>query len=145
MNLNKVFLIGNITRDPELRHTQGGTAVCSFSIATNRSYNDAQGRKQTQTEYHNIVAWGKQGETIAQYMRKGSLIMVEGRLQTRQWQDKQGAKHYSTEIIAEGFQFGPRREAPAQQGLNADFEGEIEAAARGETSQEEIDTSQIPL
>jgi len=113
MNLNKVFLIGNITRDPELRQTTGGTGVCSFSVATNRTYNDAQGQKQTQTEFHNVVAWGKQGETIAQYMKKGSMIYVEGRLQTRQWQDKQGAKHYRTEVIMEGFQFGPRREGAA--------------------------------
>lgn len=108
MNLNKVFIFGNLTRDPELRQTTGGQAVCSFSVATNRRFNDKSGQKQEQVEFHNVVAWGRQAEIINQYLRKGSSILVEGRLQTRSWQDPQGVKHWKTEIVAEQIQLGPR-------------------------------------
>lgn len=108
MNLNKVFIAGNLTRDPELRQTTGGHAVCSFSIATNRFYKDSNGQRQQQAEFHNIVAWGRQAEIIHQYLKKGSILLVEGRLQTRSWQDQQGAKHYRTEIVADQIQLGPR-------------------------------------
>ena len=109
MNLNKVFLIGNLVADPEMRQTSSGQSVCSFRIATNRIWNDKSGQRQTQTEYHTCVAWGKQAETISTYLRKGNMIMVEGRLQTRSWDDKQtGAKRYTTEIVVENFQFGPK-------------------------------------
>ena len=108
MNLNKVFIFGNLTRDPELRQTAGGHAVCSFSVATNRVFKDKSGQKQEQVEFHNVVAWGRQAEIINQYLRKGSSILVEGRLQTRSWSDQQGAKHWKTEVIAEQIQLGPR-------------------------------------
>lgn len=108
MNLNKVFIIGNLTRDPELRQTPTGQAVCSFGLATNRMYTDQAGQKQQQTEFHNVVAWGKQAELVNQYLQKGSLALIEGRLQTRSWQDPQGVKHWRTEIISERIQFGPR-------------------------------------
>lgn len=108
MNLNKVFVLGNLTRDPELRQTPTGQTVCSFSIATNRRFTDKSGQKQEQVEYHNIVAWGRQAEIINQYLHKGSSILVEGRLQTRSWQDQQGTKHWKTEIVAEQIQLGPR-------------------------------------
>lgn len=108
MNLNKVFLIGNLVVDPEMRSTNAGQNVCSFRIATNRVWNDKNGQKQQQTEYHNIVAWGKQAETISTYLRKGNMVMVEGRLQTRSWEDNSGNKRYTTEIVAESFQFGPK-------------------------------------
>ena len=108
MNLNKVFVLGNLTKDPELRQTAGGQAVCSFSIATNRFFTDSTGQKQKQAEFHNIVAWGRQAEIIHQYLKKGSILLVEGRLQTRSWQDQQGAKHYRTEIVADQIQLGPR-------------------------------------
>ena len=108
MNLNKVFLFGNLTRDPELRQTPNGQAVCTFGIATNRSFNNAAGQRQEQVEFHNIVAWGRQAEVITQYLKKGSSIFVEGRLQTRSWDDQAGAKHTRTEIVIEEFQFGPR-------------------------------------
>ena len=108
MNLNKVFIIGNLTRDPELRQIPSGQAVCSFGVATNRFYTDSMGQKQKQAEFHNVVAWGKQAELVNQYLRKGSSIMVEGRLQTRSWQDPQGTKHWRTEIVAENIQLGPR-------------------------------------
>src|SRR3989344_3894858 len=109
MNLNKVFVLGNLTRDPELRQTSSGQAVCSFSIATNRFYTDSTGQKQKQAEFHNIVAWGRQAEIVNQYLKKGSSVLVEGRLQTRSWQDQQGGKHSRTEIIAERVQLGPRQ------------------------------------
>jgi single-strand DNA-binding protein len=108
MNLNKVFVLGNLTRDPELRQTSGGQAVCSFAIATNRFYKDSAGQRQQQAEFHNIVAWGRQAEIINQYLKKGSILLVEGRLQTRSWQDPQGTKHWRTEIIADQIQLGPR-------------------------------------
>ena len=108
MNLNKVFVLGNLTRDPELRQTPGGQAVCSFAVATNRFYNDSSGQKQKQAEFHNVVAWGRQAEIVNQYLRKGSPVLVEGRLQTRSWQGKDGVKRYSTEIVAENLQLGPK-------------------------------------
>lgn len=108
MNLNKAFVLGNLTRDPELRQTASGQAVCSFGLATNRFYTDSTGQKQKQAEFHNIVAWGRQAEVINQYLRKGSLVLIEGRLQTRSWDDQQGNKKYRTEIVAERVQLGPR-------------------------------------
>lgn len=108
MYLNKVFLYGNLTRDPELRALPSGGQVANFSIATNRTYKDRDGAKQEQTEFHNIVAFGRQADLIGQYMKKGRTLFVEGRLQTRSWDDKTtGEKKYRTEIIAENFQFGP--------------------------------------
>lgn len=108
MNLNKVFLVGNLTRDPELRQTASGQAVCSFGVATNRVFTDGAGQRQQQTEFHNVVAWARLGEIVHQYLRKGSLILVEGRIQTRNWQDPQGQQRYRTEVIAERIQLGPR-------------------------------------
>lgn len=107
MNLNKVFIIGRLTRDPESRQTPSGQTVTNIGLATNRVWNDASGRKEA-TEYHNVVAWGKLGEIAANYLKKGGLVMIEGRLQTRNWQDQSGNKRYATEIIAESLQMGPR-------------------------------------
>lgn len=109
MNLNKAFILGNLTRDPELRQTPSGQAVCSFSVATNRFFTDSSGQKQKQAEFHNIVAWGKQAELVSQYVKRGNSILVEGRLQTRSWLDQQGAKHWKTEIVAERVQLQPRQ------------------------------------
>ena len=109
MYLNKVMLIGNLTRDPELKSLPSGIKVCSFSIATNRVWKDKNGARQESADYHNVVVFGRQAETVAQYMKKGSSIMVEGRIQTRSWDDKNsGEKKYRTEIVAERTQFGPR-------------------------------------
>jgi single-strand DNA-binding protein len=105
MNLNKVFLYGNLTRDPEVKALPSGQNVVNFSVATNRVYKDRDGAKKEQVEYHNVVAFGRQADLIGQYMKKGRPILVEGRLQTRSW-DKDGAKQYRTEIIVENFQFG---------------------------------------
>jgi single-strand DNA-binding protein len=108
MNLNKVFVLGNLTKDPEIRTTPSGTAVCSFNVATNRHYTTADGTKKQEPEFHAVVAWGKQAELVRQYLKKGSLLLVEGRLQTRDWEDDKGVKHYRTEVVAEGLQFGPK-------------------------------------
>ena len=107
MYLNKVFLYGNLTRDPELKALPSGSQVANFGLATNRTYKDKNGAKQEATEFHNIVAFGRTAEVIAQYCKKGRPIFVEGRIQTRSWDDKEGGKkNYRTEIIAENFQFG---------------------------------------
>lgn len=108
MNLNKVFLVGNLTRDPELRNLPSGAAVASFGMATNRVWKNQQGEKQEDVQFHNIVVFGRQAEIVNQYLVKGSLILVEGRIQTRSWDGKDGSKQYRTEIVAERIQFGPR-------------------------------------
>ncbi len=109
MYLNKAMIIGNLTRDPEIRALPGGTKVCSFSVATNRVWKDKNGAKQESADYHNIVVFGRQAEIVAQYMKKGSSILAEGRMQTRSWDDKNsGEKKYRTEIVADRIQFGPR-------------------------------------
>src|SRR6185436_9560483 len=109
MYLNKAILIGNLTRDPELRSLPSGIKVCSFSLATNRVWKDKNGARQESADYHNVVVFGRQAETVAQYMKKGSSILVEGRMQTRSWDDKtSGEKKYRTEIVADRTQFGPK-------------------------------------
>lgn len=133
MNLNKAMILGNLTRDPELRQTPGGQSVCSFSIATNRTFKNKAGEQQKEVEYHNIVAWGKTGELIAQYMKKGSQLLVEGRLQTRSWEAKTGGKQYRTEIVVESMQFG----AKPQGGGARDEYDQSPPADRGEEIQAE--------
>ncbi len=108
MNLNKVFLIGRLTADPQLRTTTGGQSVTSFSVATNRVWTDKQGQKQEDVQFHNVVVWGRQAEIASQFLKKGSMVMVEGRLQNRSWQDKQGQNRTTTEVVCERMQFGPR-------------------------------------
>jgi len=108
MNLNKAFVLGNLTRDPERRALPSGQAVCNFSIATNRFYTSQDGQKQQEAEFHNIVAFGKLAETASQYLKKGSMVLIEGRIKTRNWQDAAGIKHYKTEVIAERLQLGSR-------------------------------------
>lgn len=108
MNLNKVIIVGRVTADPELRTIASGTHVISFSIATNRNWTDKDGQKKEETEFHNIVAWGRQADIINQFSKKGSLLMVEGRLQTRSWEGKDGQTRRTTEVIVERVQLGPR-------------------------------------
>lgn len=98
--LNKVILIGNLGRDPEVRYTPGGLAVANFSMATSESWTNKEGEKETRTEWHRIVAWGKLGEICGEYLSKGKQIYIEGRIQTREWEDKEGNKRYTTEITA---------------------------------------------
>lgn len=107
MYLNKAFVIGNLTRDPELRSLPSGVQVATFSLATNRVWKDKEGQKQESTEFHNIVVFGRQAETSSQYLKKGSSALVEGRLQTRSW-ESDGVKKYRTEIVADRVQFGFR-------------------------------------
>lgn len=106
MYLNKAFIIGNLTRDPELKALPSGTKVCSFSLATNRIFKDKEGQRQESTDFHNVVAFAKLGELAAQYLKKGQQALVEGRIQTRSWDAPDGQKKYRTEIIADNVQFG---------------------------------------
>ena len=108
MNLNKVFLIGRLTVDPQLRTTPGGQSVVTLSLATNRTWTDKNGKKQEDSQFHNVVVWGRQAEIVSQFLKKGSMIFVEGRLQTRTWQDSRGETRRTTEIISERVQLGPR-------------------------------------
>lgn len=103
MDLNRVMIIGRLTRDPELRSLPSGRSVASFSVATNRQWTGQDGQKQKQVEYHNIVVWAKLAETASQYLRKGSQVFVEGHLQTRDWTAQDGTKKNRTEIICESF------------------------------------------
>src|SRR3989344_5756128 len=108
MNLNKVFIIGRLTGDPQLRQTPSGQNVASFSIATNRVWTDKAGAKQEAVEFHNVVLWGRTAEVASQYLTKGQVAMIEGRLQTRSWDGKDGHKNRTTEIVGERMQLGPR-------------------------------------
>lgn len=107
MYLNKAMIYGNLTRDPEMKALPSGMNVTTFSLATNRIYNDRDGKRQESTDFHNIVVFGRQAETVNQYLKKGSGTFVEGRIQTRSW-EKDGQKMYRTEIVADRVQFGPR-------------------------------------
>lgn len=105
MYINKAMIYGNLTRDPEKRALPSGQAVCSFAVATNRTYTDKDGKKQEQTEYHDIVAFGKLADVMGQWLKKGRPVYIEGRMQTRSW-EQDGVKRYRTEIVADTFQFG---------------------------------------
>jgi single-strand DNA-binding protein len=114
MSVNKVILVGRLGRDPETRYTGGGQAVANFSVATDETYKDRNGERQKRTEWHKIVVWGKQAEIAQQYLKKGSLIFIEGRIQSREWQDKEGQKRTSFEIVANNFRMlGGRPEGAA--------------------------------
>ena len=113
-SVNRVILIGNLGRDPELRYTAAGQPVASFSVATNERWNDREGKTQERTEWHRIVVWGKQAENCANYLQKGRTVYIEGRLQTREWEDKEGQKRQTTEVVAQTVQFLDRRDGPAR-------------------------------
>ncbi len=149
MYLNKALIIGNLTRDPELKAIPSGIKVCSFSVATNRVWKDKNGAKQEAADYHNVVVFGRQAETVAQYMKKGSQVMIEGRMQTRSWDDAgTGTKKYRTEIIADRVQFGsntgggstgPKQSTPATQG---EEDGSLDTI---EYPDEQINAEDIPF
>lgn len=121
MSLNKVMLLGRLGQEPELRYTPSGQAVCNFSMATSEAWSDKSGQKQERTEWHRIVVWGKMGELCNQYLSKGRQVLIEGSLQTRSWEAKDGSKRYTTEIVAKNVQFiGGRADAGAGQGMNQD-------------------------
>jgi len=114
MSVNKVILVGRLGRDPDTRYPGGGQAVANFSVATDETYKDRNGERQKRTEWHKIVVWGKQAEIAQQYLKKGSLIFIEGRIQSREWQDKEGQKRTSFEIVANNFRMlGGRPEGAA--------------------------------
>jgi len=136
MYLNKAIIIGNLTRDPELKSLPSGNAVTTFSLATNRVWKDKEGNKQEGTDYHNIVVFGRQAENVAQYLKKGSSALVEGRLTTRSW-ETEGVKKYRTEIIADRVQFGPRRDGASSQAA-------APVAAQQGAKKEELDTIEYP-
>ena len=140
MYLNKAILIGNLTRDPELKAIPSGNKVCTFSIATNRTYKDANGVRQEKTDYHNIVVWGKTAENVATYMKKGSQILVEGRMETRSWDDAAtNTKKYRTEIIADTVQFGSKNT-----GTSSLSSAPSQSASPSVKKEEEIDTIDYP-
>lgn len=108
MDLNKVLVLGRVTADPQVRTTPGGQSVTTIGIATNRVWNDKNGAKHEETEFHNVVMWGRQAEIAGQFLVKGAMVLVEGRLQTRSWTDKNGQQRKTTEIMCERMQLGPR-------------------------------------
>lgn len=139
MYFNKAFLIGNLTRDPELKTLPSGTSVVTFGLATNRVYTGKDGKRQEETQFHNIVVFGKQAETVSRYLRKGGMALVEGRIQTRSWDAQDGSgKRYRTEIVADRIQFGPRG-ASAPAGASTDAPKEP-----GEVKGEELETIEYP-
>jgi single-strand DNA-binding protein len=114
MDLNKVIIVGRVTADPQLRTTPGGQSVATIGVATNRTWNDKNGQKQEETEFHNVVLWGRQAEVAAQFLVKGATVLIEGRLRTRSWTDKQGQARKTTEIMSERMQLGPRPQGFSQ-------------------------------
>lgn len=150
MYLNKAIVYGNLTRDPEMRALPSGIQVTSFSVATNRVWKDKDGAKQESPEYHNIVVFGRQAETSAQYLKKGSGVLIEGRLQTRSW-EADGSKKYRTEIVADRVQFGPRAGGDSVQGQAATNNSAQSNVAKTEEADsiqypdEEINPDDIPF
>ena len=139
MYLNKAIIIGNLTRDPELKAIASGNKVCTFSVATNRVYKDSNGVRQEKTDYHNIVVWGKTAENVATYMKKGSQILVEGRMETRSWDDAAtGTKKYRTEIIADTVQFGSKSSGGQSSGPAS------ASTSSSKAEDEDIDTIEYP-
>ncbi len=156
MDLNRAMIIGNVTRDPELRTTATGQTVCSFGIATNQQWTDAQGQKQQRTEFHNVVAWGKLAEICGQYLGKGRKTYIEGRLQTREWEAPDGQKRNRTEIVADNMIMLDRKEpgapsaprpvttGPATPAVSEDASAQAAALDRG-VSDQEIRLEDIPF
>lgn len=153
MDLNRAILAGNLTRDPEERSLPSGVKVCNFSIATNRVWKDKDGSQQKSTDFHNIVVFGRQAETSAQYLKKGQQVLVEGRIQTRSWEDqKTGEKKYRTEIVADRVQFGSRGTgggAPSDTGSSSSDDTSASQDSGGgdqiDYPDEEIDPEDIPF
>ncbi len=151
MSLNRVQLIGNLTRDPELKQIPGGQVVATFGIATNFTWNSQEGDRQSRTEFHNIVAWRKLAEICGQYLKKGSKIFIEGRLQTRDWEGEDGVKRYRTEIIAEnmimldsrGNAMSMDREAGGIN--NVSDEGDYQEPASVSSSNEDVTIDDLPF
>jgi single-strand DNA-binding protein len=148
MNLNKALLIGRLTRDPELKTTSGGQSVTNFGLATNRFFTDKSGAKQSQTEFHNIVLFGRLADIASQYLTKGSLAYIEGRIATRSWEDSQGNKRYRTEVIGERIQLGPKniaKEFPVKEEPKTDKQTKEKDIPVIDEGEEEIDVKDIPF
>lgn len=148
MYLNKAIIIGNLTRDPELKAIASGNKVCTFSVATNRTYKDSNGVRQEKTDYHNVVVWGKTAENVATYMKKGSQILVEGRMETRSWDDAAtNTKKYRTEIIADTVQFGSKSNGSSSNGAPAasNTKKEEDSLDTIEYPEEQINAEDIPF
>lgn len=131
MDFNKVILVGRVTADPQIRTTPGGQSVTTIGVATNRVWTDKAGARQEETEFHNVVVWGRQAEIAGQYLVKGAMVLIEGRLQTRSWTDKQGQQRKTTEVMCERLQLGPRAGAGGGQGGGFSKGGSAAPAAAG--------------
>lgn len=141
MNVNKAIIIGRLTRNPESRTTPTGQVVCSFGVATSRSWKNSSGEKQEKTEYHNIVTWGKLAELCQTYLVKGQMVFVEGRIETRAWEGPDGTKHSRTEIIAEDMKFGPK-----PRGVSVEEAAPAEEVPLEEVPpEEEINVEEVPF
>lgn len=145
MNLNKAFIIGNLTRDPESRSLPSGVPVVSFGVATNRIWKNQQGQNQQDAQFHNIVVFGKLADLASQYLKKGSLVFVEGRIQTRNWDAQDGSKKNRTEIVAERIQFGPRRAESQSVSQKQKPESAPEELETIEYPEEDINPEEIPF
>lgn len=153
MNLNKVYLIGRLAADPEFRTTPSGQEIANLRVATNRIWIDsATGQRNETTEFHNVVTWGRLAQIANQYLKRGSLVMIEGRLQTRNWEGKDGVKRYRTEIIAENLQLGPKpkqedrgEEVPQQASQQAKEEIPIVSEEEPIIEEEEVDLKEVPF
>lgn len=164
MNLNKVYLVGRLASDPEFRTTPSGQEVATLRIATNRVWNDrASGQRNESTEFHSVVVWGRLAQIANQYLNKGSLTMIEGRLQTRSWQGQDGVKRYRTEIVAENLQLGPRKKetvadqasfakpkdkedlSPAASAKEIPVINEDEPPSNSEIEEEEVQLKDVPF
>lgn len=152
MNLNKVILIGRMTADVEVKSTATNQSVANFSIATNRNWTDKSGARQEDTEFHNVVVWGRQAELAAQFLSKGSLVMIEGRLQTRSWKDKDDQTRKTTEVVCERIQFGPRSaggssdtSSRAQDSSSDNFDDSLEDNVPEVSVDDEIKPEDLPF
>lgn len=147
MNLNKVFILGRVTQDPRVRNLPSGQLVANFGIATNRFFYDQERQKREQAEFHNIVAFNKAAEIAQQYLKQGAMVLVEGRLQTRSWSDKDGIKRYRTEIIVENLQLGPKSQSPPLEDKERKKPTEVtkEEIPTIEEDEEEINVKDLPL
>lgn len=148
MNVNKVLLVGRLVENPEVRTTPSGQSVCTLRMATNRTWTDKQGSRQTDAEYHSVVLWGKMADIASRYLQKGSITYIEGRIQTRSWQDQSGVKKYRTEIIAENLQLGPKGEGSSHSPSSQQKEERQESSGEDIPiieEDEEIDIKDIPF
>jgi len=145
MNLNRVILAGRVVADPETRMTSGGATVSNFRMATNRYFQDKSGQKQEQTEFHNIVTWARSAEVVRDYLKKGQLVLVEGRMQTRSWEGKDGSKRYTTEVVAESIQLGPKAGGGGSAAASGQADGASSAPASKPTEAAPIKEEDIPV